>query len=234
MQDSSVHASSNKVQRLYLQVAHQLQQIMESGEFQPGQRLPSERHLAVELGVSRPTIREAIIALEIAGMVEVRTGSGVYLLDRSSQQSPLTEAADPGPFEILEARLAVESEACSLAAERITKNQLDELRLILGAMQEENQLPQSTENADEKFHCLIARASGNSALETTVWWLWKMRNESALSNHFHKRVRNEGSKPILADHQAILKALAAGDAEAARQAMRRHLQSVITDLLDAN
>jgi len=75
-------------QRLYRQIAEQLRTLIGKGEFAPGARLPAERDLAKQLGVSRPSVREALIALEVEGWVEVRTGSGVYVQDRSSTYTP--------------------------------------------------------------------------------------------------------------------------------------------------
>ena len=74
-------------QRLYRQIAGQLRTLISQGELAVGSRLPAERDLAKQLGVSRPSVREALIALEVEGWVEVRTGSGIYVLDRSSQAS---------------------------------------------------------------------------------------------------------------------------------------------------
>ncbi|GAB3273522.1 FadR/GntR family transcriptional regulator [Parahaliea aestuarii] len=218
-----------KVQRLYLQVADQLRQLIRQGTPPPGERLPSERDLAEEFGVGRPTIREAMIALEIAGLVQIRSGSGVYVLKRPGKALPV--ANDPGPFEILEARMLFEAEACALAAERIGSEQLASLSELLAEMEQENQLETMTEAADEKFHCVIAEACGNSAISGTVRWLWQLRNESEISTHFHQRVRQEGSRPIIDDHRRILNALQEGKASAARNAMRKHLQRVIDDLL---
>lgn len=222
-----------KVQRLYLQVAAQLQELIAAGTFAAGMRLPSERDLASQFGVSRPTIREAMIALEIAGLVDVRSGSGVYVSELPVAPQMLAEMQEPGPFEILEARKFIEAETCALAAERISEEQLRQLEGLLDAMAEENRQQSMTEKADEQFHCLIAQASGNSALSATVTWLWQLRNESLISTHFHERIREEGDRPILADHQAILEALRARDAQACREAMRRHLQRVIDHLMEA-
>jgi len=97
-----------KVQRLYLQVASQLQDLIDTGAFAPGTRLPSERDLAGQFGVSRPTIREAMIALEIAGLVDVRSGSGVYVSDPPASPTLLADSEYPGPFEILQARKLIE------------------------------------------------------------------------------------------------------------------------------
>lgn len=225
-----------KVQRLYLQVAHQLQELIAGNDFEPGSRLPSERDLAEQFGVSRPTIREAIIALEIARQVEVRTGSGVYVLESNSTPVALSDALSdtqgPGPFEILQARMLIEGETCALAASRINDVQLARLQELLDEMAEENRKEHITETADEKFHCLIAEAAGNSALTATVKWLWQLRNDAGISSHFQGQVREKGKRPIVADHEAILEALRTRDAQASRAAMCRHLQSVTDHLLE--
>jgi DNA-binding FadR family transcriptional regulator len=221
-----------KVQRLYLQVAEQLQELIAAGTFARGSRLPSERDLASQFGVSRPTIREAMIALEIAGLVEVRSGSGVYVREQRGRPGDLAETQGPGPFEILEARRLIEGETAALAAQRISAAQLLRLQELLDEMSEENLRETITEKADEEFHCLIAQAAGNSALSATITWLWQLRNESPISTHFHQRVREEGSRPIVADHQAIVDALRSRDPEASRLAMTRHLQRVADELLE--
>ena len=101
-----------KAERLYLKVAEQLSRLITSGSIKPGERLPSERILADKLGVSRPTIREAMIALEISGVIEIRTGSGIYATQKQFQQSqPEIGDKGVGPFEILETRFIIESEA---------------------------------------------------------------------------------------------------------------------------
>lgn len=221
-----------KVQRLYLQVAQQLRELIARGTFAAGSRLPSERDLAGQFGVSRPTIREAMIALEIAGLVEVRSGSGVYVLEQGESPASVVGDEGPGPFEILEARKLIEGETCALAAERISDAQLESLQLLLDEMAEENRRETITEQADEKFHCLIAEAAGNSALSAAISWLWRLRNESEISTYFHQRMREEGDRPLLEDHQAILDALRRRDAAASRAAMTRHLQRVIEHLLE--
>ena len=220
-----------KVQRLYLQVARQLQDLINEGSLAQGQRLPSERDLAEQFGVSRPTVREAMIALEIAGAVEVRSGSGVYVLEQPKKPGKMTDNEDPGPFEILEARGLIEGEACALAAERITQAQLDTLAELLVAMEQENQQEDAHEEADEHFHRCIAEAAGNSAISTTIAWLWELRNESEISTRFYQRIREEGIRPIIADHRAILDALRRRDPAAAREAMAAHLQRVTEHLL---
>ncbi len=220
-----------RVQRLYVQVAQQLRARISDGTLAAGQRLPSERDLAVQFDVSRPTIREAMIALEVAGLVEVRSGSGVYVLEQGGSPADVSDTA-PGPFEILAARKLIEGETAALAAEHITPVQLDSLRELVREMAEENLREAITEQADERFHCLIADAAGNSALTATVAWLWQLRNESEISTHFQRRVRAEGQRPIVEDHEAILAAIAQRDPSAARLAMTRHLDRVVEHLME--
>jgi GntR family transcriptional repressor for pyruvate dehydrogenase complex len=220
-----------KVQRLYQQVTGQLVELINKGVFEPGQRLPSERELADQFGVSRPTIREAMIAMEIADAVEVRSGSGVYVLELKAKPGPVVDDQGPGPYEILEARLLIESDACALAAQRISEQQLQQLSDLLSEMVDENTQDDATEKADEKFHCLIAEAAGNSAISATIGWLWELRNQSELSTRFFHHNREEGVKPVIEDHRLILEALHQRDSEAARAAMKNHLQRVVDGLL---
>src|SRR3954462_6918023 len=107
-------------QRLYEQVAGQVTELVTRGEFKPGDRLPPERDLAKLLGVSRPTVREAMIALEIAGLVEVRVGAGAFITDKAKQNgeatSRLFEGVGSFPLELIAARRAIEPEVAALAA----------------------------------------------------------------------------------------------------------------------
>ncbi len=221
-----------KPQRLYLQVAEQIMNVVRSGNIVVGSRLPAERDLAERLGVSRPTVREAMIALEISGVVEIRSGSGIYVVKKPTNADSIRKDAGAGPFEILEARLAVEGETAALAAQRITKMQLQALAAALKAMARENLEESAHEQADEEFHRLIAEASGNSVLAMTVEWLWLLRNESEISQLFHRRLRDEGVKPILEDHHAIYDALEANNPTAARKAMHKHLKRVIKSVIE--
>src|SRR5438270_7095237 len=104
-------------QRLYRQIAEQVRALITGGEFQPGSRLPAERDLAKQLGVSRPSVREALIALEVEGWLEVRTGSGVYVLQRRSPRKVRAKvpANEWGPLELIRARRVIEGDIAGLA-----------------------------------------------------------------------------------------------------------------------
>jgi len=219
--------------RLYQRVAEQLAAVIADGEYPPGSRLPAERKLAERFDVSRPTIREAVIALELAGFVEVRRGSGVYICETNKDNLPNSNSLDVGPFDILEARIMVEGETAMLAAKNITDEDLADIRQALDDMVAENATAPATELADERFHLLIARATGNEAIVDVCSQLWALRNSSPVSARILEKVRQAGSRPRIDEHKAILEALEKRDGRAARKAMREHLTRVIQQLLDA-
>lgn len=222
-----------RVPRLYQKVAEKISELIESGNYTVGMRLPAEREFAIMFGVSRPTIREAIIALEIEKFVEVRTGSGVYVLENKRNGGRLSDH-DVGPFELTEARALFEGESAALAATMITDEELDVLSSILDEMAVENEDDTEThEAADKKFHMTIAQATRNSAIVTVLEELWDFRDSSLLTRRMYQKVRNSGVKPSVDEHRKIYKALKAHDAHAARSAMRAHLMRVIEGILEA-
>lgn len=218
--------------RLYQRVAEQLASVISTGEYPPGARLPAERKLAERFEVSRPTIREAIIALELAGFVEVRGGSGVYIC-KGEVEKLASSDLDVGPFDILEARILFEGEAAELAAKKITDEELVLLREALNNMITENEGEPAHEEADEQFHLIIAEATRNDAIVSVCSHLWGLRNSSPVSARILEKVRQSGSRPRIEEHKAILEALETRNPKAARAAMREHLTRVIQQLLDA-
>jgi len=228
-----MHLESVSVKRLYLQIAEQLTDMIHSGQIPVGERLPSERDLASRFDVSRPTVREAMIALEVSELVEIRSGSGVYVREHPDQHSLSGSLNEPGPFEILEARMLVEGEAAALAAQRISQQELHLVRSLLKKMEElAGKDAEASEQVDQQFHLVIAEAARNSALSTTIQWLWGLRNKSETSAAFHAKLRERGSKPIVADHQEIYEALQKKEPEQARAAMHNHLRRVMDEFSD--
>ncbi|PUE06279.1 GntR family transcriptional regulator [Limnohabitans sp. T6-5] len=216
-------------QRLYRQIAEQLRQLMASGEFAVGSRLPAERDLAVQLGVSRPSVREALIALEVEGMIEVRTGSGIYVKNATALKRPMANKASDtpaewGPLEVMSARILVESEVAALAAQHAQKKDLKAMRDGLQQMKREAARNQMPRQGDEAFHDAIAQACGNSVLLDTVQRFWVARNGplfARLGDYFEHPASWQAA---IAEHQAVLDAIEAGDASAARKAMQKHLK----------
>lgn len=221
-----------KTARLYQSVAEQIARSVAAGDYKPGERLPSERELSQSYSVSRPTVREAIIALELDGLVEVRHASGVYVAQDAKRHKPVQH--DIGVIELTEARLLVEGEVAALAATQITDAEVEELRDLLDEMAATNMKNISAaEMVDRRLHQCIARIGRNSALALMVDQLWTMRDRSPQCVRFFKRSRDQGNKPDVAEHRAIVDALAARDPAAARAAMRDHLTRVLNTLLDA-
>lgn len=216
-------------QRLYRQIAEQLRQLMASGEFAVGSRLPAERDLAVQLGVSRPSVREALIALEVEGMIEVRTGSGIYVKNATALKRPMANKASDtpaewGPLEVMSARILVESEVAALAAQHAQKKDLKAMRDGLQQMKREAARNQMPRQGDEAFHDAIAQACGNSVLLDTVQRFWVARNGplfARLGDYFEHPASWQAA---IAEHQAVLDAIEAGDASAAHKAMQKHLK----------
>jgi len=222
-----------EARRLYEQISQELAKAIANGKYELGQRLPSERELAQAFGVSRPTVREAIIALELDGLVEVRLGSGVYVLNL--QPPGGTEGAkDIGPFELLEARRAIEGEACALAALRIEDAQIEQLSALVAEMRDDNRQNEilMSEEADRRFHELIASSTQNSGIIAAVQMLWDARARSPQSHLMDDKGRARGLKPPIEEHAAIVRALKRRDPDAARAAMHAHITRVIEHMLE--
>ncbi|WP_119157360.1 FadR/GntR family transcriptional regulator [Caldimonas tepidiphila] len=210
--------------RLYRQIADQLRALIRSGEFPVGSRLPPERELATQFGVSRPSVREALIALEVEGLVEVRVGSGIHVLESDSEPSPRLDNAF-GPFEIIRARQVVECQMAAIAASSMNRAQLDGLRESLALMDAAIGRGEMPLRADRLFHVRIAEAADNGPLLRIVSELFDERNNplfQQLGQHFE----NEPSwRTALAEHQAVVDAIAAHDPAGASAAMHAHLQN---------
>jgi GntR family transcriptional regulator, hexuronate regulon transcriptional repressor len=215
--------------RLYMDVARKLVAELVAGTWPVGSRLPAERELAAKYEVSRPTAREAVIALEVKGFVEVRTGSGIYVLRHPGDEDVAGHVMTA--FELTESRLLIEGETAALAATQITDDQLAEIEALIDEIARENQNPKGSERADRQFHLTVAQAARNSGLLGAVTTLWDLRESSAEAALLHAKARTANIKPVVEEHTAILDALKARDPEAARAAMRAHLLAVMDGLL---
>jgi GntR family transcriptional regulator, transcriptional repressor for pyruvate dehydrogenase complex len=212
--------------RLYRQIAEQLRALIAAGEWPLGSRLPPERDLAAKLGVSRPSVREALIALEVEGLVEVRMGSGIYVTALEPAPAARSAAADAlGPFDIIRARALIEAELAALAARASTPTLLKRLRAGVKAMEDDIAHGTMPLRGDREFHLALAEASGNAALVRVVAELFDERNNplfEQLGLHFENA---RSWRAAVAEHRAVVRAVAAGEAPAARRAMQAHLQN---------
>ena len=213
--------------KLYRRIVQAIMADIANGVFPIGSRLPAERDLTERFGVSRPTIREAMIALEMQGLIEARKGSGVFVLATSS--ASMNDEFDVGAFEITEARRLIEGEVAAVAATEIDDARLSRLRGLLGEMALDDDA--AAEAADRSFHIVIAEATGNAVLIAAVTDAWDMRFRSPLARQTLSKAGSLGTRERMEEHGRILRALEAHDPVGARAAMRDHLTRVIDHLL---
>jgi DNA-binding FadR family transcriptional regulator len=213
--------------RLYRQIAAQLSGLIASGEFAVGQRLPAERDLAAQLGVSRPSLREALIALELEGLVEVRVGAGIWVTAASGRDpgTPSQQEGE-GPFELLRARSLIEGEIAAVAAREATAADLASIRSALAEMERLEKKHQDFSSFDREFHIRIAASTRNGVLQSVVEDLWD-RGRGAMWRLMEQHFQTPALQAATVnDHRAIFQALAAHDPREARNAMRAHLKRV--------
>ncbi|MBV9931740.1 MAG: FadR family transcriptional regulator [Alphaproteobacteria bacterium] len=218
--------------RLYQRIARLVFDELARGKYAVGDRLPAERDLAEEHNVSRPVVREAMIALEVQGLVEVRLGAGAYV--RRLPQSGDSPAFNVTGFELTEARLLFEGEAAALAATQITDEELDRLDALVDRIAAENAQPSFSDAADRDFHLLIAAATRNALIARTIEYYWDLRSSSPECALLHRHARDADMRPVVDHHRTIAAALRAHDPAAARAAMRSHLSHVLDDFLVAS
>jgi len=216
---------SIETRRVYQQIADQLSKLIKAGEFKVDSRLPSERDLAEKFGVSRPSVREALIALEVIGLVQIRMGSGVYVCKpvqtKSRRKVPRQDYA---PFEVIQARLLIESEIAAQAALSRTDAHIVQLDAYLNDMINRAADNRQPLDADQAFHRTLVEATGNHVLKDVVEQLFNARFGilfSRLANYFDNK---KSWDQAIREHRAILRAVKAQDANAARRAMRHHME----------
>lgn len=223
--------------RLYQEVGNTLRELIAQGEYPIGERLPPERDIAEQFSVSRSVVREALIMLELEKLIDVRKGSGVYVvaLPQSQRRAAMTDLDENtyGPFELLQARQLLESEIAAFAAVQATKADIMKMRKAIE--QERQSLSSGTidESADELFHCLLAQSTQNSVLASMVHDAWQARKHNPMWSGLHVHTSDFSYRwNWLDDHQKILHAVLRRDAKSAKQAMWQHLENVKTKLLE--
>jgi DNA-binding FadR family transcriptional regulator len=209
--------------RLYLQIADQVRSLITAGEFLPGSRLPAERELAKRFGVSRPSLREALIALEVEGYVDVRPGSGIMVTTPNGAAPDCS--GDEGPLEVLRARSLIEGAIAAEVAGRMKSKDIAALEQILFAMEGEGADRSDRLSADRRFHQFIAAKLANKVLLRLVTGLFD-QGYTPLGRQFAMHFDSVKTwAAVLAEHRKIVASLAARDPEKARNAMRDHLRN---------
>ena len=219
--------------RLYHSVADQIIAMIDDGTFPPSSRLPGERELADQFNVSRVAVREAGIFLAARGIIQIKMGSGAYVLDPSKHNGSLGGLLSVSAFELTEARTLFESEGAALAARDISDETLSRLEGYLNKMRGNDPgTEREAELADRGFHLTIASASGNAAVRHVVEMLWQIRMESEPVRKVYDSVCLKDSDVRESEHREILDALRKRDPGAARIAMREHFRRLIEAMLD--
>ena len=219
-----------------MKIVEQVRDLIKEGRLKPGDKLPSEQILAEKFGTSRPSVREAMSALEILGIIESRGGKGNYIKDNFNP--PLYEQElkelekEESPFEILEARKAVETELVGLVAKKATKEEIDVIKESLNKMKENmTDIPKIME-IDREFHINIARAAHNNLLYSMVLYLNDLLKENLWTNMKEKSWSISGHpQKYLEEHIEIFNAIKNKDSKNARKRMYDHLAGVEKDLL---
>ncbi|MBI1299725.1 FCD domain-containing protein [bacterium] len=222
--------------RLYIQIARQIADAVQQGQLPPGEKLPAERLLAEQLGVSRPSVREALCALEILGIVEGRTGDGTYVRRTPTEWTYVGTIFDEfaereeSPLEVLETRLLLEPQIARLAAERATRDGLSQIEHHLLEMQRGFTEGASHLEADKGFHIAVAEASGNSMLVRQIQLLVStMQSRLWSSLNQHVTVDKALAQHFLDDHRRIYEAILSRNPDMADAEMAAHIRRVSND-----
>jgi GntR family transcriptional regulator, transcriptional repressor for pyruvate dehydrogenase complex len=223
--------------KTYLQVVDKILAIVSSGAVRPGERLPTERELAIRLHVSRPTVREAISALEVLGVLESRVGSGTTVvtsdLRNASADRVLGLASElESPLEIVEARLLLEMPLVDLAARRASPEAIAEIRARLEQMQREFDADGVFSlESDRDFHMAIAKAAENRLMERLVSLVYDVANQVLWANVRNRLMSQAGlAARYLAEHRTLAELIARHDGDGARAQLQVHIEHVVHDV----
>lgn len=225
--------STVRSSKLYQKIAQQIAKSIQAGVYPVGGKLPPERNIAQQMNVSRPSLREALITLEIMGLVDIKPGSGIYV---KSQQVGMYDNSEgkmflgASVFEVLDARMAIEGEVVAIVARRATPQLIEKLETANEKMlldcQVNNQNITTTDDGDFLFHSAIAESTNNQPLSNIVMNLWQeMRNPLFVHTNEVLQLRDNAIAAI-EGHRRIVSAISKRDVVGARIAMRDHIAHV--------
>ena len=227
-----------KNQKLYMLVVEQIKSLIENEVLCSGDKLPSERELSSEFGLSRATVREAMSALEIMGFVEVKPGLGTFVSDSRVEKEDvlleLTEKDSISPTEIFEARIILEPQLSRLASQRATQDDFDTLLKIITEAEKltENQI-EEFEKLDEEFHSAIARASYNDVLFNFALNINRLRNSRLWGNMKFKSLKKSGRiTRYKKEHGEMYEALVNRDFNEVEYLTKKHLLDIREDIFE--
>jgi GntR family transcriptional repressor for pyruvate dehydrogenase complex len=218
--------------RVYTQIVEQIVDLIKGGEFPVGRQLPTERDLARRLGVGRASVREALSALQILGLVETKHGQGTFVCAKEESPVLQTEASwiysEESPFDIIHARLTIEPSIAALAARRRSETAVKHMEELLERVQADLYGMYVFSEGDRDFHSAIAEATGNSVIAAVMSGIrelmgQKMWRTLMTDTSFATPGRLQQG---MGEHREIVEAIRLGNSELAAERMTRHLQRV--------
>ncbi len=216
----------------YRLVAEEIAARIRAGEFPRDSKMPADKDLVAQLGVSRTTLREAMIALELMGYVVTRFGAGAFVA-HTLPQAPIQSSGLPGYFELVEARFVIEPEIAAISAGSISPDEIARLKLCIEGMCDISAPFERVEAHDKEFHLVVARSTGNSVFVSVVNEFWQVRQRYPEWTRLNNRQSPDDIARFSHDeHTAIVDALAAQDTEGARAAMALHCRNSGRPLLE--
>jgi len=222
-----------------MKIVKQVLDLIKEGKLKPGDKLPSERILTEKFGASRPSLREALSALEILGVIESRGGKGNFIkndLKSPSYEEKIKELGEEqSPFELLEVRKVIETETASLAARRATKEDIENMEKLINKIKEAPAEISQALDLDYEFHLSIAKATHNSLFAQIMIYLMEGLRENLWRNTIRKTWGIPGQPHrCIREHTAIFSAIKNRDSKSAKKKMYEHLMGVEKDLLSNN
>src|SRR6202795_816906 len=220
-----------RTSRLYEQIVQQIEESIVKGDLKAGDQLPAERDLAQRFGVSRTAVREAVKALREKGLVEAYSGRGTFITDGTTQAvrqslDLITKIGQPeGSTQLAEVRAILEPEIAALAAIRIQEPELATMREAVAVMDRAGHDPDAYIEADLDFHLALAEAAANPIILSLIDSIVGLLREQRIGIFQVKGGAERGQH----HHKRILEAVERRDSQAAREAMRAHLQQVRED-----
>ena len=208
-------------------VARKIQGMIQSGEFQAGDKIPSQREFSQQLGISRASLREALLTLETLGLLKTETGRGTFIVDgkpsSSSHMASWRYSDSYSAFDVFQTRIMLEGRMAGLAAGRLATNQLDQMEYVTQQMEDywvrEDLL--SNVEADLEFHAIISSSCSNAMLRS----LYQMLREQISETQRHPIPITDSPRmrESIAEHRRIIAALRANDGCLAQREMENHI-----------
>ena len=222
--------------RRYNQITRHLIEAIQIGEYLVGEKLPPERELAENMNVSRTTLREAFIALEMMRYVDIRIGSGIYVLPEAAREvenSPKLQHY-PGPSDQLEMRRLIEGHLAYKAALNAEETDIIKLQELLDLMDQHKKNDAKFEKFDQQFHLAIAISSRNVLGPNLVNWLWNLREAEMFFSWFSKTRSENYRQRTVRDHEKILKGISMRMPDVAMTAMQHHIDVIRERFFEQN